>query len=930
MSGANKKYQEIHARRDKIFGVLSEYCLSGGDAKREILDFVCEGVAILDNLGNPEFMNMAWQQFFPFEIKDKEKLIIHWISQASENKLDDKTSFFEFQRELDLYESEVSVECLFFVKKQRSHSDIGCAYQVIMFDVSFLSNLKSDWKQKLDAVDDIVFLVDEKLEITETNQKGLDLTSLSIRDIKGKNIYELLFGHSHVCRECLITNANKTGRSQFVEEFSPLFQKWFSIDVTPINNKQGASEEFFLSVHDISDLKAQETKLRETNQQLKKRNAEYELLNDELVRNNMLFEATLESTDNGIVVVGCDGDVLFYNKRFLELWNLDENIFVQGDADGLMEEVKSQLKFPKAFEKKINELNENPSISRVDYLEFKDGRIYERFSKSIFWKETPYARVWSFRDITRTKRAQKRLKESEHRYLEMFRNMRSGVAVYESVEGGADFKFVNFNRAAEQISKVSKDEVVGRRLTKIFPGMKKGMLIEAMRKVLKTGEPLDLPPFYYKDQTRDGWRKNYLYRLPSGEVVAMFDDVSLALEADKKLKQHNEELNIINQELLLAKEAAQESDRLKSAFLANISHEIRTPMNGIIGFSELLAGKKLPVEKVQFYSKVIVDSGHQLLNLLDDVLDTSKIESGSLKLSEKEIVVNDLINDLFAFFNPMTENKEVSLYLHKPLKDEESSLKTDPKRLRQVLTNLLSNAFKFTLKGDVRFGYEKRGNTFRFFVIDTGIGIAKDNIEFVFDRFWQEESGMNKNFGGTGLGLSISQKLVEILGGDIWVESQKGEGTAFYFDIPVKKTEISEPEKPEKEEQSEVLTILVAEDEEINYLYLEAVLSKEDVDVIHAVNGAEAVDKYKSVSNIDLVLMDIKMPVMDGYEALDIIKGIDPQMPVVALTAYAMAEEREKGLERGFDEYLSKPLKVDQLYGIIKKIENHNGKLTQK
>jgi len=342
-------------------------------------------------------------------------------------------------------------------------------------------------------------------------------------------------------------------------------------------------------------------------------------------------------------------------------------------------------------------------------------------------------------------------------------------------------------------------------------------------------------------------------------------------------------------------------------------------MNGIIGFSELLAGSGLSEDKVRFYSKVIVESSHQLLHILDDLLDISKIEAGSVNLSFEEMNVNDMLNDLFLFYNPMTDNKEISLYLHKPLRNEQCIISSDPKRLRQVFTNLLSNAFKFTLNGSIRFGYERMNDHFHFFVQDTGVGICANNKKKIFERFWQEESRHTRNFGGTGLGLSISQKLVEIMGGEIWVESEKGKGAVFYFTIPVF-SDCNHPQdvllKKNMVDHLESITILVAEDEEINFMLVEEILAGEDVKIIHARNGVEAVDLFKK-NHVDMVLMDLKMPLMDGYQALEAIRKIDPESFVVALTAYALPEEKEKGRKSGFNHYLVKPLKKDLLLGII-------------
>jgi PAS domain S-box-containing protein len=395
------------------------------------------------------------------------------------------------------------------------------------------------------------------------------------------------------------------------------------------------------------------------------------------------------------------------------------------------------------------------------------------------------------------------------------------------------------------------------------------------------------------------------------------------ISQNEELIESIERIKKINEELNEAKLNAEESYRLKSAFLANMSHEIRTPMNGIIGFSELLKSPKLPEEKREYYSGIIIDSSKQLLIIVNDILDISQIETGKVSLVYEDVIINDLINILFAFFEPQTGSKAIKLHSHKPLSNSLSTICTDKTRLRQVLTNLLNNAIKFTHEGHIKFGYKVIDDNMEFFVEDTGIGIPEDLHEKVFEPFRQAELEITNHYGGTGLGLTISRKLVELLGGKIWLESQRGRGSVFYFTIPYNSNflGVKNTEKQEKMVSNKFydMVILVVEDDDVNYLFLETVLSKNNIKIHRALNGIEAVELCRNNPNIKLVLMDIKLPFMNGYEAARRIKQQNPNMPIIAQTAYAMCEDRKKAIEAGCDDYISKPIIKSELLKLIEK-----------
>ncbi len=381
----------------------------------------------------------------------------------------------------------------------------------------------------------------------------------------------------------------------------------------------------------------------------------------------------------------------------------------------------------------------------------------------------------------------------------------------------------------------------------------------------------------------------------------------------------------LEQELMEAKVRAEESDMLKTAFLANMSHEIRTPMNGILGLAQLLNKDKLAGEERKEYLAMINSNGKLLMNLVNDIIDISKIESNQVELNETEFSVNVMMNDLLCFIQSekMVKNKEaVELRMVPALSDKEAYIVSDQAKLRQVLTNLIGNAVKFTQEGVIQFGYSVEGPNLKFYVSDTGIGIPRDKLKIIFDRFIQADQSMTRAFGGSGLGLAISKGFVECMGGEIWAESEPGQGATFFFLIPYKPVASASitAEEQKRDPESfrwEDLSILVVEDNYVSFKLLEITLRKTGVGILHADNGQDAIDMVAKHPEIDLVLMDIQLPVINGYDATVEIKKIRPELPVIAQTANAMDDDRMKCLNAGCSDYITKPIVIDKLYAVI-------------
>jgi PAS domain S-box-containing protein len=385
----------------------------------------------------------------------------------------------------------------------------------------------------------------------------------------------------------------------------------------------------------------------------------------------------------------------------------------------------------------------------------------------------------------------------------------------------------------------------------------------------------------------------------------------------------------IEDELIKSKEKAEESDKLKSAFLANMSHEIRTPMNGILGFADLLKDPNLKNDQQQKYVKIIEKSGQRMLNIINDIIDISKIESGLMKIDIKESNINEQIEYVYTFFKPEVDVKGMKLFFKNTLPAKEATIKTDREKVFAILTNLVKNAIKYTSEGSIEFGYVLRRDTepteLEFYVKDTGIGIPKERQEAVFKRFIQADISNKMAQQGAGLGLSISKAYVEMLGGKIWLESNEGIGSTFYFTLPYN-TESEEIIAVENVvafnkayDKIKKLKILIAEDDETSKMLILISFKEINKKIMEAGTGIEAVEICRNNPDIDLILMDIQMPDLNGYEATRLIRRFNKKVIIIAQTAYGLSGDREKAIEAGCNDYISKPVNRDLLTQLINK-----------
>ncbi len=403
-------------------------------------------------------------------------------------------------------------------------------------------------------------------------------------------------------------------------------------------------------------------------------------------------------------------------------------------------------------------------------------------------------------------------------------------------------------------------------------------------------------------------------------AIVVFMDITERKKAQDKLKERNEQLAIINNEYLQAKEKAEESERLKAAFLANMSHEIRTPMNGIMGFIEVLQNAKPDSKQQERYLDIIKRSGDRLLTTINNIVQISRIESGQIAVIKEEINICKFMDYFQEFFKPEADTKGVEVLVKCVCNQNNKVIYSDKNKLDSIITNLIKNALKFTEKGSVICNCNIDDDFIRFSVKDSGSGIQKERIKHIFDRFIQADMSLSRGYEGSGLGLSIVKAYVEMLGGKIWVESEEGTGSTFFFTIPHEASDNSDSytlaDKTSVEPKPHgKLRILIAEDDEVSYDLIRTILEKEGYEVVWAKDGREAIDFHNN--EIDLILMDLKMPGMDGIEATKIIRKTDQKIPIIAQTAFAFPGDKELAKEAGCTDYISKPIQRKDLLSKI-------------
>ena len=797
---------------------------------------------------------------------------------------------------------------------------------IILKYISATTQEKVKYKPLFDQTYSFISLLDSKGYVIESNEAALFYIKCKNSDVK--NVYypnTKWWNHSEQIRNEIDKNLKASINGDFRR-----------FEVTHVN-ADGEIEYFDYNLKPIFN-EAAEVKFIIAEG---RNNTEFKKAKQALIEGEERLLALTESTYEGLIITNA-GIIAEANKSALKLFKL------QKIDDLLGKKFVTEFIHPDEQEMVVEKINENFTRPFETRAIRSDGSIIpiEIEGRDIIYKGK-LNRVSAIRDLTERRLAQKALINSEEKYRLITENINDIICKLDeklkfTYSSSSVYNMLGYT--INEMEKISiKDITTRESYHKIISQLnKKKNLINqnapevwtsvAFEAVLKHKNGKLLWTHINAKLVR--WSKNNSYEiLCVARNIDAIKRIQLSLEDNEaRLKQQNEEYERLNTELIqlneklqYAKQKAEESDKLKSAFLANMSHEIRTPMNSIIGFSRMYKNKEIDDEKRNKYADYVVNNGKLLLNIVNDVLDLSKIESGQILLKKESFSLNEFIEELYSRLSNQNQ-KGLMLVRQKELTNDNSFINSDRSRLMQILWNLINNAYKFTKKGAIKFGYNIVNKTILFYVEDTGIGIPFEQQEKIFERFRQAEMEASRVFGGAGLGLSISKKMVELMEGRIWLKSTTGIGSTFYVSIPYEKS-IKKSQPIVKEEAQKIfpiinnqkLTILIAEDDESNFYYLYELLAELNYTILRAKNGAEAVEICKNNPTVCLVFMDIKMPVMDGFEATYEIKKIRPQIPIIAQTAFAMADDKETALSKGCDDYLSKPIDPEVLISKIKK-----------
>lgn len=513
-------------------------------------------------------------------------------------------------------------------------------------------------------------------------------------------------------------------------------------------------------------------------------------------------------------------------------------------------------------------------------------------------------------DITEKKIAERALMDSEEKNRLIMDHSMDAILLTKP-----DGSILSANRAACKLLGMTEDE--------ICKAGRAGLIDPEDPRVLKILLQRDLSGFAAGEMSfirKDGTRltaemSSVLFKNSKGETFSSM--IVRDITERKKWER----------DLLIAKEKAELSDRLKSSFLANMSHEIRTPMNGILGFIDVLNSEELDEKSRHEYMEVVNLSGQRLLDTINDIVEISKIEAGEQEVRYSVVNIQEMIQYHFNFFRLQAKQKGIELFSTLPALSPTMLVESDKFKLGSILTNLIKNAIKFTAEGTIEIGHYVENDSLVFYVKDTGCGIPADKFDAVFERFVQADMSMSRPYEGSGLGLTIAKAYVNLLKGKIWLESEVGKGSTFYFSIPyIPYTEIEKKAGVQIDLPTAYPgenTLLIAEDDDISYRYLEVIMQQKNVTLIRVNNGIDAIRVFKENPRIAAILMDIKMPEMDGIEATKEIRKFNKNVPIIAQTAYAFSGDEEKALQAGCNDYIAKPVNSANLFSVLNRYLIH-------
>ncbi|PKM46439.1 MAG: hypothetical protein CVV05_01820 [Gammaproteobacteria bacterium HGW-Gammaproteobacteria-1] len=619
-----------------------------------------------------------------------------------------------------------------------------------------------------------------------------------------------------------------------------------------------------------------------------------------------LLNTTMDNAPALIAYVGADGRYRRVNRCFEEWLRLPREQIVGRSVREVVGEAAWEVIGPQVEQAMAGERKTSENL-----VPYPDGTLR--------WEESTVAPVYDeggqangyvvhVMDITARKATEDALRASEQRYHALFENMCEGFALHEIITDDTgspcDYRFLDLNPAFEQMTGLRRDDLVGRRVLEVLPGLEPEW-VEIYGAVALTGEPASIERY---SEALGHWYQVFAYRPAPRQFAVVFSDITERKRAEQLVAE--------------ARDMAEQANRAKSLFLANMSHEMRTPLNGLLGMAQVGYRDHSDPAVRQTFAQII-ESGQLLAHVIGDILDFSKIEAGKLGIEALPFDLAQTIGQAVGLVEQRARAKGLALRVERST-DLPAACTGDPMRLKQVLLNLLSNAVKFTDHGTITLTVQRDGERLRFRVADTGIGMTAEHIDKLFQPFEQADASTTRKYGGTGLGLAITLRLVDLMGGTLQVRSTPGRGTTFDVVLPLRETSLpttNEPASPVSKSGPRLtgLSILSAEDNEVNQLLLESILIPEGARLTMVENGRLAVDQVAQhgAAAFDVVLMDVSMPEMDGYEATRRIRALAPDLPVIGLTGFAYAEERRRCLEAGMAERIVKPIDFEQLVAAV-------------
>ncbi len=878
--------------------------------------------------------------------KKEEVLGKNWLEifiEKNEQEKIKKVFYKTISKTQNYYTNENSIICKNGHKRYVSwantilHSGDGKINGVLSIgtDITQQKKMENELKEKqiflqsiFDGIQEPMHIIDDNYKIVLTNKQLLNILNTKQTDILGKYCYEIYQKRDIPCEQCAASYVFNNGKPKTLNK-SLLSSngniQYYEVYASPLTeDKNGKVTQVIEMTRDITDRIKSIAEIKR-------------------------LSAVIETTSQHVIITDIEGKVVYVNRAYLNMSGYNKTEVIGGSmfdfsTDEGVTKLKEQV-IPSLITK--GHWQGEMTVTRKDHSIFPAHLICTLLTDE---HGNPEYFVAVFNDITYSKH--------QEQVQNVIHNITKAVIVTKNMEeflknvkmeldkiiDTTNFYVALYDEKSDTFSQIYNIDQKNKFNT--LPANK-----SLITHIIKTKKPLLATPKIIKKlinageiKIQDNDAKVWLgvplilkKKIIGVIAVQNYKDKNAFTKNDLKvLEIVSHQISILferkNHEEVLKKALikAKESDRLKSAFLANMSHEIRTPMNSILGFTDLLKGHSYSFEERQEIISIIDKSGKRLLNTVNDIIDISKIETGQISLNVKHVNINQQIENLYKTFIYESNEKNLELSFQVALKEEDAFIKTDENKLISILSNLIKNAIKYTDKGKIDFGYEiikNNNNKFvKFYVKDTGIGVPESRQQAIFNRFEQADIEDKRAFQGSGLGLSISKSYVEILGGTIWLESVEGKGSRFNFTIPFKQ----QKRKPDiiktvnnnlkHMRNNKNLKILIAEDEMASDKYLTIILNSFSNDILHADNGKDAVDIAHTNPDIDIILMDMKMPLMSGFDAARKIRGFNNDVIIIAQTAYALVGDEEKALEAGCNYYISKPIDKDELINLIKKL----------